>query len=118
MKEDIIILKNGVRVKLKWNFLVLEYLEEYPGGIKALQEDIKHHRNEVKITNMFCYAAINANIEEELSYREILQLIDIKSVRVITKFIENNQKEFEEFKKKDPTSFARAKKSHTKKKKS
>lgn len=114
MKDEIITLKNSTRVVLKWNFLVLEYLEEYPGGIHALQNDIKFKRNEVKITNAFCYAAINANIDEPLTYREILQLLDIKSVRTITRFIEKNQKELEEFKKKDPTSFQKSK---TKKKK-
>lgn len=109
MNEDIIILKNGKRIKLEWNFLVLEYLEEYEGGLKAIQQDIKFKRNELKVSNMLCYAVINANIDDPLTYREILRLLNLKSLRNIMKFVEKNKKEFDEFKKKDPISFAKKK---------
>lgn len=116
MKNDIITLKNGKRVELEWSFLVLEYLEEYPGGIKELTKDIKFKRNEIKINNIFCYASIRANIDEPLTYHEILKLIDLKSLKTILKFIEKNADELEEFKKKEQTYLPRKKKRNTKKK--
>ncbi len=36
--NNILKLKNGDNIKLEWSFLVLEYLEEYPGGMKALKK--------------------------------------------------------------------------------
>ena len=33
-----ITLKNGKNIDLDWSFLVLEYLEEYEGGIKAIKK--------------------------------------------------------------------------------
>lgn len=113
MKNNIIILKNGKRVQLEWSFLVLEYLDEYPGGVRAIQKAMKLHQNEIKLTNMLCYAIIRANIEEPLTYLEVIKLLDIKSVRTILKFVEENEKELSEYKKKDQTySPRRTKKKH------
>lgn len=110
MKNNIIILKNGKRVQLEWSFLVLEYLDEYPGGVHAIQKAMRLHQNEVKLTNMLCYAIIRANIKEPLTYEEVIRLLDIKSVRTILKFVEENSEEFEEYKKKDQTYSTRRKK--------
>lgn len=113
MNDNIIVLKNGKRIQLEWSFLVLEYLEEYPGGVNAIQKAIKLRQHEVKITNMLCYAVIRANIDEPLTYNEIIKLIDIKTLRTILKFIEKNEAELTEFKKKGQNySKKKARKSH------
>lgn len=114
MKNNIIILKDGRQIQLEWSFLVLEYLDEYPGGVRAIQRAIKLHQNEVKVTNMLCYAIIRANIKEPLTYEEVIRLLDLKTVRQILKFVEENENELEEYKKKDQTYSPRrkAKKHH------
>ena len=103
MKNNIIILKNGKKVQLEWSFLVLEYLDDYPGGVKAIQKDIRLHQHEIKVTNMLCYAVVRANINEILTFEEIIKLLDLKAVKTILKFVEENQQELNEFKKKDQT---------------
>lgn len=100
MENNILKLKNGDCVKLEWNFLILEYLEEYPGGLRALNAQIKSHKNEIKICNHLCYAVLNANYKT-LTYIEAVKLIDLKGLRTIQRFIEKNESEFNEYKKKD-----------------
>ena len=34
-----IVLRNGEKIKLDWNPIVLEYLEEYEGGLEQLKKD-------------------------------------------------------------------------------
>ncbi|CDE49519.1 unknown [Firmicutes bacterium CAG:460] len=101
--NNILKLKNGDNIKLEWSFLVLEYLEEYPGGMKALKKDMRSHTHEIKISNYFCYAVINANYEKKVTYEEAIKLIDLKALKQILEFIKKNENEFNEFKKKDQT---------------
>ena len=98
--NNILKLKNGDNIKLEWSFLVLEYLEEYPGGMKALKKDMRSHTHEIKISNYFCYAVINANYEKKVTYEEAIKLIDLKALKQILEFIKKNENEFNEFKKK------------------
>lgn len=101
----VITLKNNKNVDLKWSFLVLEYLEEYStdegSGIVQVRKDIKRNKNQLKITNHLTYAIIRANIDEPLTYRETLSLVNMKDYNKIVKFIEDNLYELDEFKKKD-----------------
>lgn len=115
--DDILTLKNGKKIKLEWSFLVLEYLEEYPGGAKKLEKDIRARDNELKVNNYLCYAVIKANIDEPLTYTDIIKLVDLKVLRKILNFIEKNSKEFEDFKKKDQTYLMKKQHKNTKKKK-
>lgn len=101
MKDNVLILKNSKHINLEWSFLVLEYLEEYPGGIRELRKDIKLKRNEIKVNNMLCYAVVKANIDEVLTYNEIIKLLDLKAIRKILEFVKSNEEELSEFKKKD-----------------
>lgn len=103
MKKRVIILKNGKHVELEWSFLVLEFLDEYPGGVKEIQKQIKAGKNSMKLNNMLCYAVIRANLEEPLTYNEIIKLLTFNNVKQIIAFIQENSNEFEDFKKKDQT---------------
>ena len=100
----IITLKNNKKVDLKWNFLVLEYLEDYKtdegAGITQIQKDLKHNKNKIKITNHFIYAIIRANMDEPLTYQEAVRLVEFKDYQKIVDFIDNNLGELDEFKKK------------------
>lgn len=101
----VITLKNNKKLDLKWSFLVLEYLEEYStdegSGIVQIRKDISKKKNQLKIYNFFTYAIIRANLDEPLTYREAVSLVEFKDYQKIVKFIENNLHELEEFKKKD-----------------
>lgn len=101
--NDILILKNGKHVQLEWSFLILEYLEDYPGGLKALRKDIQLRQHEIKVNNTLCYAVLRANLDEPITYTEALKLLDLKGLKTILKFIEKNENELSEFKKKDQT---------------
>lgn len=83
----------------------MEYLEEYSTdegtGIVQIRKDISKKKNQLKIYNFFTYAIIRANIDEPLTYREAVSLVEFKDYQKIVKFIENNLHELEEFKKKD-----------------
>lgn len=96
-----ITLKNGKNIDLDWSFLVLEYLEEYEGGIKQLKKDITAQKNQMRIHNQFIYAIVRANYDEVLTYRQAVSLVNFKDSEKIGKFIQDNMKELEEFKKKE-----------------
>lgn len=96
-----ITLKNGKNIDLDWSFLVLEYLEEYEGGIKQLKKDITAQKNQMRIHNQFLYAIIRANYDEVLTYRQAVSLVNFKDSEKIGKFIQDNMEELEEFKKKE-----------------
>ena len=110
MNDNILKLKNGDNIKLEWSFLVLEYLEDYPGGMEMLKKDMSSKQHQVRISNYFCYAVINANYEKKVTYEEAVKLIDLKGLQKILRFIENNENEFKEFKKKDQTYLYKKKK--------
>lgn len=97
----IITLKNGQNIELDWNFLVLEYLEEYEGGLKALKRDINAQVNQMKIHNHFLYAIIRANYDDPLTYRQAVSLVNTKDTDKIGTFIKENMQNLEEFKKKE-----------------
>lgn len=97
----VITLKNGKKIELVWSFLIMQYLEEYDGGIKGLKEDMRRKKNPLKIQNLFIYAAVRANYDEPLSYQEAIRQVDFTDVKKINHFYEENFKEQDEFKKKD-----------------
>lgn len=97
----VITLKNGVKIELEWSFLVMQYLEEYEGGLRALKEDMRRREHLMKIQNIFLYAAVRANYDPVLSYNDAIKLIDFKDVDPINKFYQKAFEEQEMFKKKD-----------------
>lgn len=95
-----ITLKNGAKLELQWSFLIMQYLEDYEGGLKKLKEDMRRKQNLLKIQSLFIYAAVRANYDETLGYQEAVRLVDMNDINKINKFYEDNFKEQEEFKKK------------------
>ena len=97
----VITLRNGKRIELVWSFLVLQYLEDYEGGLKQIQKDMREKRNLLKIESLFIYAAVRANYDEKVGYQEAIRLVNIEDVNKINEFFSENLKNQQEFKKKD-----------------
>ncbi len=106
----IIILKNGKKIDLKYNFLFLEYLEEYPGGFKELKKDMDTKHNLMKLHNHLLYSILRCNMDEVLTYREAISLIQTKDMERIINFVSEEIKKMDEFKKKDVRSIQKKKK--------
>lgn len=97
----IITLKNGKKIELEWSFLVMQYLEDYEGGLKQLKIDMKQKKNLLKIESLFIYAAVRANYDEKLGYQEAIRLVKMEDINTINKFFEENLRTQNDFKKKD-----------------
>lgn len=88
-----IVLKNGEKLKLDMNSLILEYLEDYKGGIEQLrldaqgQKDSEGYTRKMYATNQLVYAVIAANYDRPLSYRSAIRLVNIEDVEKIADFI-------------------------------
>ena len=96
----IITLKNGKKIELEWSFLVMQYLEDYEGGLKQLKIDMKQKKNLLKIESLFIYAAVRANYDEKLGYQEAIRLVKMEDINTINKFFEENVRTQKDFKKK------------------
>ena len=97
----VITLRNGKNIELIWSFLILQYLEDYEGGLKQIQKDMKAKRNLLKIESLFIYAAVRANYDEKVGYQEAIRLVKLEDVNKINEFFSENLKNQQEFKKKD-----------------
>ena len=95
----IITLKNGKKIELEWSFLVMQYLEDYEGGLKQLKIDMKQKKNLLKIESLFIYAAVRANYDEKLGYQEAIRLVKMEDINTINKFFEENLRTQNDFKK-------------------
>lgn len=82
-----IILRNGEKVNLDWNPIVLEYLEEYEGGIAKLKEDVNNEDCRFYTFNFVIYSILMANYHEELTYRQAVSLVNINDYERIIDFI-------------------------------
>lgn len=109
----IIKLRDGRQIKLEYSFLTLQYLEEYPGGIKQLEKDYKAKSNQLKIICHIIYALINTSLDvDNLTYKQAINLVYSKDVEKCVKFVFENMKNENDFKKKQyhPASKKRKKK--------
>lgn len=93
-----IILRNGEKIKLDWNPIILEYLEEYDGGIEQLKKDVEDKNCGFRTFNFIVYCCISAVYPEELSYREAVSLVDINDLDRIVAFIVKNVNEMKQIK--------------------
>lgn len=83
-------LKNGQSIDLDWNPIILEYLSDYQGGIEQMQKDIKNENNLIYIANHLAYSVISANIDETLTFREVMKLITPNDINNILDFVIKN----------------------------
>ncbi len=103
----IIKLKNGKKIELEYNYLVMQYLDEYKGGeengggLKELKKDIQNKKNLIAIQGIFIYASVRSAVEEPLTYQEALRLIDINDLTKINDFYNKEFEKQNEFQKKN-----------------
>lgn len=98
---QVIKLKNGKTIELVWSFLIMQYLEDYEGGLKKLKKDMSTKQNLLKIESLFIYSAVRANYDEKLGYQEAIRLVEMNDVEIINEFFKTNLMAQNEFKKKD-----------------
>lgn len=85
-----IVLKNGEKIKLDWNPIILEYLEEYEGGLEQLKKDIESKECRFRTFNFMIYCLISSIYPKELGYREAISLVDVNDYDRIVVFIVQN----------------------------
>ncbi len=85
-----ITLRNGEIINLDWNPIILEYLEEYEGGIEQLRKDIENKNCRFRTFNFITYCVIAAVYPREISYTEAVSLVDINDLDKIVNFIVQN----------------------------
>lgn len=89
-------LKNGEKLILEVTPLLLEYLEDYEGGIEQLkkdaqgQKDINGYTKTMYATNQLLYAIIASNYNTPLTYRQAVRLVKLEDIDKIVKFIIDN----------------------------
>lgn len=82
-----ITLKNGKNIDLEITPLLLEYIEEYEGGIEQLQKDIDSNDKAMLAVNHILYSVICSNYDEPLTYRQAIRLIQIDDMDKIADFV-------------------------------
>lgn len=89
-------LKNGEKLILEVSSLMLEYLEDYKGGIEQLKKDAQGHKDAngytktMYATNQLLYAIIASNYDTPLTYRQAVRLVKLEDVDRIIQFIIDN----------------------------
>lgn len=89
-------LKNGETLILEVSSLILEYLEDYKGGIKQLKKDAQGNKDvngytkTMYATNQLLYAVIASNYDSPLTYRQAVRLVKLEDVSKIINFVINN----------------------------
>ena len=89
-------LKNGEKIVLEVTPLILEYLEDYDGGVEQLKKDAKGVKDSNGYTrtmyaaNQLIYALVASNYDKPLTYRQAVRLVKIEDVTKIADFVINN----------------------------
>ena len=89
-------LKNGEKIFLKVTPLILEYLEDYDGGVEQLKKDargvkdVNGYTKTMYAANQLIYALIASNYDKPLTYRQAVRLVKIEDVTKIADFVINN----------------------------
>ena len=89
-------LKNGEILNLEVTPLILEYFEEYPGGVEQIKRDADGEKDKngytrtMYATNQLLYAIIASNYDTPLTYRQAVRLVKLEDVEKIADFIIKN----------------------------
>lgn len=92
-------LKNGEKLTLEVTPLLLEYIEDYEGGIEQLKKDAQGNKDKngytksMYATNHILYSIIASNYDEPLTYRQAVRLVKLEDVEPIVKFVVKNTPE-------------------------
>ncbi len=89
-------LKNGENLTLEVSPLILEYVEDYKGGIEQLKKDAQGQKDSNGYTksmyaiNQLLYAMIASNYDKPLTYRQAVRLVKLEDVDKIIRFANEN----------------------------
>ncbi len=89
-------LKNGETLILEVSSLMLEYVEDYKGGIEQLKKDAQGNKDAngytktMYATNQLLYAIMASNYDMPLTYRQAVRLVKLEDIDRIIQFIINN----------------------------
>ena len=89
-------LKNGENLTLEVTPLLLEYIEDYEGGIEQLKKDAQGNKDKngytksMYATNHILYSIIASNYDEPLTYRQAVRLVKLEDVEPIVDFVISN----------------------------
>lgn len=89
-------LKNGETLILEVSPLILEYVEDYEGGIEQLkkdaggQKDANGYTKKAYATNQLLYAIIASNYDKPLTYRQAVRLVKFEDIPRIVNFANEN----------------------------
>nr|DAW02274.1 MAG TPA: hypothetical protein [Caudoviricetes sp.] len=96
MKTLEIQLKNGENIILEVTPLLLEYIEDYEGGIEQLKKDAQGQKDKngytktMYATNQLLYAIIASNYSTPLTYRQAVRLVKLEDMEKIVNFVIDN----------------------------
>lgn len=94
-------LKNGEKLILEVTPLLLEYIEDYEGGIEQLKKDAEGNKDKngytksMYATNHILYSIIASNYDEPLTYRQAVRLVRLEDIEKIVDFVIKNTPEIE-----------------------
>ena len=86
-------LRNGEKLNLEVTSLLLEYIEDYKGGIEQLLKDAQGQKDangctrSMYATNQLLYAIIASNYDKPLTYRQAVRLVKLEDIDRILDFI-------------------------------
>ena len=89
-------LKNGENLILEVTPLLLEYVEEYKGGMEQLLKDAKGAKDSngytkrMYATNQLLYAIIASNYDAPLTFRQAVRLVKLEDINDIIQFMIDN----------------------------
>ena len=89
-------LKNGEKIILEVSSLLLEFLEDYKGGIEQLKRDAQGeidangYTRTMYATNQLLYAVIASNYDVPLTYRQAVRLVKLEDVDKIIDYVIRN----------------------------
>lgn len=89
-------LKNGEKLILEVTPLLLEYIEDYEGGIEQLKKDGEGKKDKngytraMYATNHILYAVVASNYDEPLTYRQAVRLVKLEDIESIVDFVIKN----------------------------
>lgn len=95
-------LKNGEKIILEVTPLLLEYIEDYEGGLEQLKKDAAGQKDEkgytktMYATNQILYAVIASNYDEPMTYRQAVRLVKLEDIEKIVEFVIENTPRMEE----------------------
>lgn len=93
-------LKNGENLTLEVTPLLLEYIEDYEGGIEQLKKDAQGNKDKngytksMYATNHILYSIIASNYDEPLTYRQAVRLVRLEDVEPIVDFVIKTHQKF------------------------